>query len=144
MEIGKQIDIDPSIFRKRDGKHRELLNKYVKYLVLETKSSVSNETSIDALTIRNKELKRKVDILEKELKNLPSKLAPTSPEIATIKPNLYELDNLCMFIDDILNCQQNLQFRDGALYNLETFSEEEELVSTSKACRIYLDWKNGR
>ncbi|AZE47288.1 hypothetical protein C4K04_1598 [Pseudomonas chlororaphis] len=144
MEIGRQVDLDPSIFRKRKGPHRKLLDKYVKELVFNNKTAETSATSIEALAIRNKELSRKVTILERELKTPSNKLAliPTTPK--QVNSNIIEIDSLCMLIDDILKCQRNLQFKDGALYNYETFSEEEELVSIVKNCKTYLDWKDGR
>jgi len=144
LEVGRQVDLDPSIFRKRKGAHRKLLDKYIKDLVSNSKITEISANSIDALTIRNKELSRKVAILERELKQPSSKLAllPITPKQG--KLNLVDLDSLCMLIDDILKCQRNLQFKSGALYNYETFSEEEELISIEKNCKTYLDWKNGR
>lgn len=144
IEVGKHVDLDPSIFRKLTGKHRELLDKYLKDLVSNSKTTEISENSIDALTIRNKELSRKVAILEKELKQPSNKLAllPITPKQGN--SNIFDLDSLCMLVDDILKCQHNLQFKDGALYNYETFSEEEELVSIVRNCKTYLEWKDGR
>jgi len=144
IEVGRHVDLDPSIFRKLTGKHRKLLDKYLKDLVSNSKKTEISENSIDALTIRNKELSRKVAILEKELKQPSNKLAllPITPKQGN--SNTFDLDSLCMLVDDILKCQHNLRFKDGALYNYETFSEEEELVSIVKNCKTYLDWKDGR
>lgn len=144
VEVGRHVDLDPSIFRKLDGAHRKLLNKYIKDLVSNSRTTENSATSIDALTIRNKELSRKVAILEQELKHPSNKLSllQTTPKQENSK--FFDLDGLCMLIDDILKCQHNLQFRDGALYNYETFSEEEEIVSIAKNCKTYLDWKDGR
>ena len=143
LEIGKQLDLDPSIFRKTTGEHRRLLNKYVQDLVSKPEKELSTP-SADALKIRNIELARKVSILEKELKGPHNKLALVPPKIAKTDSRLFDLDSLCMLIDDILKCQRNLQFKNGALYNLETFSEEDELVSIKNNCQVYLEWKNGR
>ncbi|MGQ8917144.1 hypothetical protein ACUUYP_06975 [Pseudomonas lundensis] len=143
LEIGKQLDIDPSIFRKPTSDHRKLLNKYLKDLVSKPGKEL-DEPSVDALKIRNLELTRKVSILEKELKNPQNKLALVAPKPAKANSKLFDLDSLCMLIDDILKCQKNLQFKNGALYNLETFSEVDELVSIKNNCTLYLDWKNGR
>ncbi|WP_224791012.1 hypothetical protein, partial [Pseudomonas fluorescens] len=137
------LDIDPSIFRKPTSEHRKLLNKYIKDLVSRA-TKETDEPSVDALKIRNIELTRKVSILEKELKSPNNKLALVAPKIAKTDPGQFDLDSLCMLIDDILKCQRNLQFKDGALYNLETFSEEDELVSANNNCKVYLEWKNGR
>lgn len=144
IEIGRQVDLDPSIFRKREGAHRKLLDKYVKNLVSAKKLTENSATSFEALVIRNKELSRKVAILERELKTPSNKLAliPTTPK--QVISNVIEIDSLCMLVDDILKCQRNLQFKNGELYNYETFSEEEDLVSTLKNCKTYLDWKDGR
>lgn len=144
IEIGRQVDLDPSIFRKREGKHRKLLDKYVMALVLNNKVAVTSATYAEALAIRNTELSRKVAILEKELKTPSNKLAHFATTPKQANPNIIEIDSICMLIDDILKCQHNLQFKDGALYNYETFSEEEELVSIVKNCKPYLDWKDAR
>ena len=144
IEIGRQIDLDPSIFRKLDGKHRKLLDKYVMELVSNEKVTATSATSTEALAIRNTELSRKVAILEKELKNPSNRLALISTTSKQANSSPIEIDSLCMLVDDILKCQRNLQFKDGALYNYETFSEEEELVSIVKYCKIYLDWKDAR
>ena len=143
-EIGRQIDIDPSIFRKRESAHRKLLDRHVKELVSNNKTLEPSATSIEALAIRNKELSRKVAILEREIKTPNSKLALLTTATKAGNSNLIDLDSLCMLVDDILKSQRNLQFKDGALYNYETFSEEEELVSIRKNCKTYLDWKDGR
>jgi hypothetical protein len=143
VEVGRHVDLDPSIFRKLEGAHRKLLNKYIKHLVSNSRTMENSATSIDALTIRNKELSRKVAILEGELKKPSNKLALLQTPKQE-NSQLFNLDSLCMLIDDILKCQHNLQFRDGALYNYETFSEEEEIVSIAKNCKTYLDWKDGR
>lgn len=143
LEIGKQLDLDPSIFRKPKSDHRKLLNKHVKDLIIKPRKEL-DEPSADALKIRNIELTRKVSILEKELKSPHNKLALVAPKTANADSRLFDLDSLCMLIDDILKCQRNLQFKNGALYNLETFSEEDELVSINNNCKLYLEWKNGR
>ncbi|MNU45604.1 hypothetical protein D3C71_344490 [compost metagenome] len=143
LEIGKKLDIDPSIFRKPKSDHRKLLNKYVKDLVSKP-GKEHDQPSADALKIRNIELTRKVSILEKELKAPHNKLALVAPKTVKADSSLFDLDSLCMLIDDILKCQKNLQFKNGALYNLETFSEEDELVSIKNNCNLYLEWKNGR
>ncbi len=143
LEVGRQLDIDPSIFRKPTSEHRKLLNKYIKDLVSRA-TKETDEPSVDALKIRNIELTRKVSILEKELKSPHNKLGLVAPKIVKSDPRLFDLDSLCMLIDDILKCQRNLQFKDGALYNLETFSEEDELVTPNNNCKVYLEWKNGR
>lgn len=147
--IGQQIDLDPSVFRKKEAKHRKLLNKYVHLLVSQNNKPKHDNITVEALQIKNLELKRKVSILENELKNPSNKLHllpnRTSNQPLSIQPlNKYEIDNLCMLINDILKCQRNLKFKDGELYNYETFSEDEELVSDAKKCEIYLEWKNGR
>lgn len=147
--IGKQIDLDPSIFRKKEGKHRKLLNKYVHLLVTQDNKLKSEDNLLEALQIKNLELKRKVAILENELKKPSSKLhlLPSLKKTESLNiqpPNKYEIDNLCMLINDILKCQHNLKFKNGELYNYETFSESEELVSDAKKCKVYLEWQNGR
>lgn len=147
--IGNQIDLDPSVFRKKEAKHRELLNKYVHILVSQDNKPKHENNTLEALQIKNLELKRKVAILEKELKKPSSKLhlLPnyTNNQPSNTQPsNKYEIDNLCMLINDILKCQHNLKFKGGELYNYETFSEDEELVSDAKRCETYLEWKNGR
>lgn len=147
--IGNQIDLDPSVFRKKEAKHRELLNKYVHLLVSQDNKPKHENNTLEALQIKNLELKRKVAILEKELKKPSSKLHllpshTNNQQSNTQPPNKYEIDNLCMLINDILKCQRNLKFNDGELYNYETFSEDEELVSDAKKCATYLEWRNGR
>lgn len=143
-EVGKRIDLDPSIFRKRESAHRKLLDRHVKELVSKNKALETSATSIEALAIRNKELSRKVAILERELKTPNNKLALLTTAIKPENSHPIDLDRLCMLVDDILKSQRNLQFKEGALYNYETFSEEEELVSIEKNCKTYLDWKDGR
>lgn len=147
--IGSQIDLDPSVFRKKEAKHRKLLNKYVHLLVSQNNKPKHENNTLEALQIKNLELKRKVAILEKELKKPSSKLHllpnHTNNQPSNTEPSKkYEIDNLCMLINDILKCQHNLKFKDGELYNYETFSEDEELVSDAKKCETYLEWKNGR
>jgi len=149
IHIGNQIDLDPSVFRKKEGKHREVLNKYLHLLVSEDKKPKTENNTLEALQIKNLELKRKVAILENELKKPSSKLhllpcLTSTPSPNTQPSNKYEIDNLCMLVNDILKCQHNLRFKNGELYNYETFSEDEELVSDGKKCEIYLEWKNGR
>ncbi|MNJ58304.1 hypothetical protein D3C77_539320 [compost metagenome] len=142
--IGNQIDLDPSVFRKKEAKHRKLLNKYVHLLVSRDNKPKYDNNTAEALQIKNLELKRKVAILENELKKPTSKLHLLSNHTNTQSSDKYEIDNLCMLINDILKCQHNLKFKDGQLYNYETFSEDEELVSDAKKCETYLEWKNGR
>lgn len=142
--IGNQIDLDPSVFRKKEAKHRKLLNKYVPLLVSQDDKPKHDTHTVEALQIKNLELKRKVAILENELKQPTNKLH-LLPNLRNTQPSSnYDIDNLCMLINDILKCQQNLRFKCGELYNYETFSEDEELVSDAKKCETYLGWKNGR
>jgi hypothetical protein len=144
--IGNQIDLDPSVFRKKEAKHRKLLNKYLPLLVSQNDNPKHGTHTIEALQIKNLELNRKLTILENELKQPTSKLhlLPIPNRPTTQQSSNYEIDNLCILISDILKCQQNLRFKSGELYNYETFSEEEELVSDAKKCKTYLEWKNGR
>jgi hypothetical protein len=143
-EIGRRLDLDPSVFRKSGSEHRKVLNLYLHLLIPATPVTIEDvSVELKRLSSLAIEQKRKIKILENLLREHPP--THTTPVHTSSSDNYYyEYETTCLMLADIFVKNPNLHFKNGALYDNATFSGDPELVSTKKNAEAYLRWKNGR
>jgi hypothetical protein len=143
-ELGKQLDLDSSLFRKGDSEHRKVLNQYLHALVPTSKVEVADvQVELKALRSAVAEKDRQILILKKILSEQPQTQSILPPEKGT-DSYFYEYETTCMFVKDILDKNQNLKFINNELFDDATFSGDPEIVSENKKTKPYLRWERDR
>jgi hypothetical protein len=143
-ELGRRLDLDPSIFRKADSEHRMVLNQYLQALVPSTQV-VIEDVQIELKSLRSEitEKDRKIRILKNILSEQPPTQAIPQPDNSTNNYR-FEYEMTCMLVKDILDKNPNLKFINNELYDDATFSGDPEIISKKERTNAYLGWEHER
>jgi len=142
--LGELLDLDPSIFRKSDSKHREILNQYSSILIPTLKNEIEDpQIEIKALRCEVIEKNQQIRILKKVIAEMPTGQISSSP-LKESDNYYFEYETACMLVRDILRKNPNLKFINNELYDEATFSSEPEIVSRRKTTEVYMRWENAR
>jgi len=143
-EIGQRLDLDASIFRKADGEHRKLLNRYLHVLLSTTQIVIPDaQAEIKALRSQVAEKDQKIKILKQIISEQPQ-IQPTPSPQKGMDNFYYEYETTCMLVWEILKKNQNLKFIENKLYDEATFSGDPEIISENKNTDAYLRWVHDR